>query len=98
MHCNRFDDLWYIWQREHGLRIRAKDEVLNPQSKSRRKRRIMLEEVKDLGKYIKRARAYAIGRTKDKPGMWTRVKSEVRGRRYEQPLRGAAWWQYKEVV
>jgi hypothetical protein len=86
MHSKRFDNLWYIWQREHGLRIRVKDEILNPQRRNRR--RNMLEEVKGLGKYIRRARAYAIGRTKDKPGMWTRVKSEVRGRRYEQPLRG----------
>jgi hypothetical protein len=82
VHANahRFDDLWYIWQREHGLRILAKDRLLNPRNIN--KTRILLDQVVELGSYIKRARAFAIGRTKDKPGVRARARAYD-----EEPMR-----------
>jgi hypothetical protein len=82
VHANahRFDDLWHIWQREHGLRILAKDRLLNPRGVS--KARVMLDQIVELGSYIKRARAFAIGRTKEKPGVRARARAYD-----EEPMR-----------
>lgn len=74
--CSRHDDLWCIWQREHGIRIREKDGLLRPQNTSRM--RVAVDGLREFGRWIKRARAFAIGRTEERPSILTRAASRAR--------------------